>query len=84
MPDVTPKLPIEGPVTPKLLAAYEKEYERAHAKSLRLATRRMELPDGSSRARITSLNAQWSIAAEHRDRLLERLERARAMMAGTS
>ena len=73
-------MPLDEPLTPKVLARYQREYDRAHEKSLRLAARRMELPDGSPRARITSANAKWAIAAEHRDRLGERLDRARAAL----
>ena len=77
-----PPMPLPTTITPALLARYEREFEKANERSLGLAAKRMTLPEGSSRARITTLNAKWSIAAEHRDRLLERLERARAMCIG--
>jgi len=76
-------MPLDEPLTVTVVRRYEREYQRAHEKSLRLATARMNLPSGSSRARITTANAKWSIAAEHRDRLLERLERARAALGGS-
>lgn len=38
----------------------------------------MALPAGSTRARVTTANAEWARAAEHRDRCQERLAAARA------
>lgn len=43
---------------------------RAEQKSQQLAERRAALPPGSSRARVTSANARWARAAEHRDRCM--------------
>jgi hypothetical protein len=43
--------------------------ERAQADSIRASDRRAALPLGSSRATVTTANAKWANAAEHRDRL---------------
>lgn len=45
----------------------------AERASARAAAARSRLPPGSSRARVTSANAKWSRAAEHRDRLAREL-----------
>ena len=37
--------------------------------SARAAAARRDLPPGSSRAKVTTLNARWSSLAEERDRL---------------
>ena len=50
------------------------ELYEAEVKSARLAEARAALPAGSSRARVTSANARWMRAAEHRDRLRAELE----------
>ena len=42
-------------------------------KSLALAEARGRLPPGSSRARVTTANANWANAAERRDRTIESL-----------
>lgn len=42
---------------------------RAHEASLRASDARAALPLGSSRAQLTTANAAWARAAEHRDRL---------------
>jgi hypothetical protein len=73
---------IDEPVTPKLIARYERELVKADALSKKRCDARGALGAGSSRARITSANAAWMSAAEHRDRLAERLERAKAILAG--
>lgn len=54
-------------------AALLKDLELARARSAKLAERRAALPPGASRARVTSANAKWARAAEHRDRLERRL-----------
>lgn len=48
----------------------------ATEKSERAMEARMRLPAGSTRARVTSANARWMRAAEHRDLLLRQLEDA--------
>lgn len=48
----------------------------AHIASLAASQRRASLPDGSSRAAITTANARWSRCAEERDRLIAELEAA--------
>ncbi len=49
------------------------ELADAERKSVAASLRRRELPPGSSRARVTTANARWMSAAEHRDRVLERV-----------
>lgn len=44
-------------------------YIRACEASTKAGNARRNLPAGTSRARVTSANARWSNAAEHRDRL---------------
>ena len=46
-----------------------REYLAAHRASGKASKARADLPAGSSRARVTTANARWSSAAEHRDRL---------------
>ena len=46
---------------------------RAEAASLAACDARAALPPGSSRARVTTANARWARAAEHRDRVLQAL-----------
>lgn len=46
-----------------------KLWQTAHRKSADLAAKRAEMPIGSSRARVTTANAQWSRWAEERERL---------------
>lgn len=43
-------------------------WRKMNARSLDLAEKRGRLSPGSSRARVTTANARWSIAAEARDR----------------
>lgn len=50
------------------LAAARKALALAQAKSDKAAAARAALPPGSSRARVTSANARWAVAAEARDR----------------
>lgn len=44
-------------------------YLRAVEESRRACDARMALPPGSSRAKVTRLNARWMLLAEERDRL---------------
>jgi hypothetical protein len=46
-----------------------REYLAAYRASEKASKARAALPAGSSRARVTTVNARWSSAAEHRDRL---------------
>lgn len=46
----------------------------AERKVVRTSERRRALPPGSSRARVTTANAKWTIACEARDRILRQLE----------
>jgi hypothetical protein len=59
----------------------ERDLAKAQAASLRWADRRAALPAGSTRARVTSANAKWARAAEHRDRISDLLDAARARLA---
>lgn len=65
------------------ISRLRKALAAAQAKSLKCAERRNALPPGSSRARVTTANANWMRAAEHRDRIAEQLERAIAEQEGT-
>lgn len=49
--------------------------------SARACERRSALPPGSSRARVTTANARWALAAEARDRCQERIEKLEAELA---
>ena len=80
-PAPSPPMRIEEPVTDKLIARFERELAKADALSKKRCDARGALGAGSTRARITSANAAWMSAAEHRDRLAERLDRARTMLA---
>lgn len=55
----------------------ERELARAEAASKRWSERRAALPAGSTRARVTTANAKWARAAEHRDRIAAQLEEVR-------
>jgi hypothetical protein len=55
----------------------EKMPRDAKKKSEIAAQARAKLPPGSSRARITTANARWMRAAEHRDRLERQLREVR-------
>lgn len=61
-------------IEPLEVTALRKELARAKADSARLCERRASMPPGSSRARVTTLNAKWARVAEYRDLLLARLE----------
>jgi len=76
----SPPMHIPEPVTRKDLARYEREYLAADRKSKAASDRRANLEPGSSRAAITTANARWATAAEYRDRLQERYERAKTML----
>ena len=52
----------------------ERDLIKAHRDSLKLAQRRADCDPGTSRARITTANAKWSRAAEHRDRLAAKVD----------
>lgn len=51
------------------LDALRKELSRLTRESLKASERRAALPPGSSRARVTTLNAKWARLAEARDRV---------------
>lgn len=53
-----------------------REYVDASAKVRKMSEARRALPPGSSRARVTTANARWSIACEHRDRVERTLREA--------
>lgn len=57
----------------RAIAKATRELVKAEAASERAMDRRMNLPSGSSRARITTANARWATAAEERDRVAARL-----------
>ncbi len=63
-------------VDDKRIADLRKQLARAQAKSLLWADRRRALLPGSSRARVTTANANWARAAEHRDRIAALLDEA--------
>ena len=58
----------------------ERELKKAQSASTRAMEARRRLPGGSSRARVTSANARWARAAEHRDRIAADLERERRIV----
>ena len=60
------------------LAQLERDLAQAERASKRAAEARSRLPPGSSRARVTTANARWMRAAEHRDRILAQVEALRA------
>lgn len=55
---------------PELIEAW-REYDRAQKASLRACDARSALPPGSTRARVTTANANWARKAEERDRRQE-------------
>ena len=69
------------PTPASRLKALRRDLARAEAKSERLCAARADLPPGTSRARVTSANARWAIAAEERDRLLRAVEMAEAQLS---
>lgn len=62
----------------KRIADLRKQLAQAQAKSLQWAERRRLLLPGASRARVTTANANWARAAEHRDRIAALLDAALA------
>jgi hypothetical protein len=60
----------------KRIAELRRELSRAQKASDRASEARFNLPPGSTRARVTTANARWMRAAEHRDRILKQLEEA--------
>lgn len=56
----------------------------AQAKSTRAMQARQRLEPGSTRARVTTANANWARAAEHRDRCQDRLDALLAKQAETA
>lgn len=64
------------------LAAARKALALAQAKSDKAAAARAALPPGSSRARVTSANARWAVAAEARDRAAAALAKIEAEARG--
>jgi len=65
------------------IARLRKSLAAAQKRSLQCAERRAALPAGSSRARVTTANANWARAAEHRDRIATLLELALAATGRT-
>ena len=63
------------------IADLERALAAAQERSERAMDARMRLPPGSSRARVTTANANWSRAAESRDRLRDLLDAALAERA---
>lgn len=59
----------------KALYVEAKALDTAQRKSIECATRRHDLPMGSSRARVTTANANHANAAEFRDKRIEAFER---------
>jgi hypothetical protein len=55
------------------LAALVRDLQAAERKSLAAMQARGALSPGGTRARVTTANARWANAAEHRDRLIERV-----------
>lgn len=58
----------------------ERELAKAQAKSTAAMDARRRQPPGSSRARVTTANANWMRAAEHRDRISDALDAARVRL----
>lgn len=54
-----------------LLISYLRDLDVAERRSQKLAEARAALPPGTSRARVTTVNARWMRAAEARDRRIE-------------
>lgn len=64
------------PLPKRSIAQIRRELAAAEKRSHAMAKARAALPAGSSRARVTTINARWMSAAEHRNRLLEELRKA--------
>lgn len=56
------------------LERMKKAYNKAVEDARKWSERRRSLPAGSTRARITTANARWAQAAEHRDHLEKRIK----------
>lgn len=54
-----------------------RELRRAETASAKACERRASLPPGSSRAKVTTANAKWMRASEHRDRIAKQLAELR-------
>lgn len=61
------------------IARLRRELEVAQRKSTKAMDRRRAMPPGSSRARVTTANANWARAAESRDRIKDLLDKAEAV-----
>lgn len=59
------------------ISRLERELARATKAAAKACEARAALPPGSSHTRVTTANAKWSRAAEHRDRVAKQLEEAR-------
>jgi hypothetical protein len=55
------------------IARFAKLYIDAERAVAKTSAARFALPAGSSRARVTTANARWSTACEHRDRIVATL-----------
>jgi hypothetical protein len=64
--------------------AADREFQRLQKKAETATKRRADLPAGSSRARVTTANAKWKLAAEARDRRERELEAQWSEMPGAS
>lgn len=65
----------------RMLRALAGDLESAEKATQKCTAARAALPAGSSRARVTTANARWMTAAEHRDRCEARLVNAGVDMA---
>jgi hypothetical protein len=63
------------------LERLRKDEARAQAACDRTMDARAHQPPGSSRARVTTLNARWASAAEHRDRVRDARVLAETLLA---
>lgn len=57
------------------IAKLRRELAKAEKASAKLCEQRAALPPGTSRAKVTTLNAKWARAAEYRDLLQGQLAR---------
>lgn len=53
---------------------FEKELAKAERALEKASKARAGMPPGSTRARITTANARWSSAAEHKKRIQDKLD----------
>lgn len=63
------------------VAELERALKVAQKKSEKAMEAKMRLALGSTRARVTTANANWARAAEARDRVSDQLDAARARLA---